>query len=56
MTPEGKRRVISELTDALAYIHRTMIAVQAEDNEGVYFGAAAVRIANAHDAYEKEAG
>lgn len=54
MTPEGKRRIISELTDALAYIHRTMVAVQADDSEGVFFGAAKRRVEMAEEAYVSE--
>lgn len=56
MTPEGKRRVISELTDALAYIHRTIVAVQADDSEGVYFNAMMGRVRMAQEAYEQEGG
>lgn len=53
MTPETKRSVISELTDALAYIHRTMIAVQADDNDGTYFNAIKNRVKGAQEAYEQ---
>ena len=37
MTDDGKRAVNRELAEALGYLHRTMLSVSIDDNEGTFF-------------------